>query len=404
MVVAPRLAALWLVFVTVIASADVKSAYAAEEVSEPAVAFAARIVGDQNRSRLIMDFDRAVEQTTYLLADPARLIVDVSRTVFSLGKVQLPPKSFVQTLRYGGLSGEKSRVVITLGGPVTVERTVLTALPNREHHRLIVDLVTADEKTFLAAVEKAPKLHPQDRASNKRAQKPKQPEKLTIVLDPGHGGRDGGAVGQRKTIEKDIVLKFAKRLKTKLEKVPNLEVLLTRDRDKFLSLTQRIEFARSNNADLLLSIHADSLRQRYIRGATVYTLSDRGSDEVSRSLVDGQNRAELVAGLQLPDQKPVVTDILIDLTRRETEVFSRKFASLLVQRFSDEIRLLKNPHRSADFFVLKAPEIPSVLLELGYLSNAKDEKLMQDPKWHEKAANRTRDAILGFFGPRLASQ
>ncbi|MEL6736724.1 MAG: N-acetylmuramoyl-L-alanine amidase, partial [Pseudomonadota bacterium] len=235
-------------------------------------------------------------------------------------------------------------------------------------------------------------------------QKPKQPEKLTIVLDPGHGGRDGGAVGQRKTIEKDIVLKFAKRLKTKLEKVPNLEVLLTRDRDKFLSLTQRIEFARSNNADLLLSIHADSLRQRYIRGATVYTLSDRGSDEVSRSLADGQNRAELVAGLQLPDQKPVVTDILIDLTRRETEVFSRKFASLLVQRFSDEIRLLKNPHRSADFFVLKAPEIPSVLLELGYLSNAKDEKLMQDPKWHEKAANRTRDAVLGFFGPRLASQ
>ncbi|MEO1397387.1 MAG: N-acetylmuramoyl-L-alanine amidase [Pseudomonadota bacterium] len=377
---------------------------AAEETSEPAVAFAARIVGDENRLRLIMDFDRAVEQSTYLLSDPSRLIVDVSRTVFSLGKTDLPPKSFVETIRYGAMSPEQSRVVLSLAEPVRVERTALTALPGRKHHRLIVDLVKTDRKTFLAAVQKAPKVVRSRRTERRLPPKRKKAEKLTIVLDPGHGGKDGGAVGSRKTAEKDVVLKFAKKLRARLAAHPRFEVLMTRESDKFLSLTQRVEFARSNSADLLLSIHADSLRQRYIRGATIYTLSDRGTDEVSRALANDQNRADMVAGLALPEQKPIVTDILIDLTRRETEVFSRRFASILVKRFQDEIRLLKNPHRSADFFVLKAPEIPSVLLELGYLSNSDDEKLMRDDKWHDRAAEQTSDAVQRFFAPRLAAR
>ena len=228
------------------------------------------------------------------------------------------------------------------------------------------------------------------------------PQQFKIVLDPGHGGIDGGATGHSKTVEKSVVLDFVLKLQEELEKDSSFNVILTRDSDSFIGLRDRIAIVRRNKADLLISVHADTLNQKYIRGATIYTLSDEGSDELSRILARKQNKADLVAGLSLPSFKPVVTDILIDLTRRETEKYSVFFAGLMVQNLKNKVKLIHNPHRSANFFILKAPEIPSILFELGYLSNRKDEALMKSPEWQKKAVISAKLAVEAFFAPRRA--
>ena len=167
---------------------------------------------------------------------------------------------------------------------------------------------------------------------------------------------------------------------------------------------ERMQLARRNQADLFISIHADSLRQSRIRGATIYTLSEEGTDDLSNQLAEKQNRSDLIAGLGLPELAPNVNDILIDLTRRETEEFSHQFASIAVRTLKDEIRLIKNPHRAANFFVLRAADVPSILVELGYLSNPQDERLMRSTRWLEKAALKLSKAIDAFFLPRLAKE
>ncbi|MEL6946658.1 MAG: N-acetylmuramoyl-L-alanine amidase [Pseudomonadota bacterium] len=376
--------------------------FAAQESSEPAVAFAGRLVGDETRLRLIMDFDKRIEHTSYLLANPARFIVDVPTTVFALGSVHLPKASFASDMKYGSISTDRSRIVLALSSPVKIERATVSRLQGRKHYRLIIDLVKTDEQTFRAAVLKEP------RPVKRRAAKRSNPKAvngksdMVVVLDPGHGGRDGGAIGQGKTAEKDIVLRFAKRLKARLEKDKRFTVLLTRNNDRYITLSRRVAFARRHRADLLLSIHADALRQRFVRGATVYTLSQRGADQIARSLSQNANRLQMLENLELDSEPDRVSNILLELTKRETRTFAKRFAGLLIDRYRGDIRLLKKPHRAANFFVLKAPEIPSVLLELGYLSNRKDEKMLNDPKWTRMAVDRTAKAIHAFFAPRFA--
>ena len=366
----------------------------AESTAEPAISFAARLVGDDKRARLIVDFNRDVDHDSFLLNNPRRLIVDLPSTLFSLGEeARRVPTSLAKSIRFLPVMGEGSRIELLLNGPVRIETSRVKPVSGGLRHRLLVDMVKTDEDEFASLVrkEKLPVVREDD--------KPKK--SFVLVLDPGHGGIDGGATGRQGTLEKQITLSFAQKLKAQLERDKHIKVLMTRSDDRFLRLQERMETARDAKAALFISIHADSLRQRSIRGATIYTLSERGSDEVSRSLARKQNRADLIAGLELPVLKPRVTDILIDLTRRESEAFSIRFAELMVRHLGDDIRLIRNPHRSADFFVLKAPEVPSILLELGYLSNAQDESLMRSAKWQTLAASRAADAIRSFFSPRL---
>jgi len=178
------------------------------------------------------------------------------------------------------------------------------------------------------------------------------------------------------------------------------KVVMTRDADVFVPLGERSAIARRYKADMLLSIHADSFSQIGVRGATIYTLSKTGSDDLSQLLAEKENRSDLIAGLSLPKKNSLVTDILIDLTRRETDVFSKRIAEIMVERLRGGITLIKNPHRSANFRVLRAPEVPSVLLELGYLSNRKDEQLMQETAWQKNTAERITEALRSFFRQR----
>ncbi len=383
-------------------SALLSVAWAAED--ETAIAFAARVIGDEKRARLVVDFDKAVTYDAYLLPDPRRIIIDLSQTAFSLdGEAKKLPTSMVRDMRFGAIAPGQSRIVLELARDVVIENHSLRNVVAENRHRLLLDLVTASPEKFAAAVRKAPVVKKSKRPTAEVD--PSDSKKtFTVVLDPGHGGIDGGAAGAGKTAEKVITLDFAKHLKAALGKNDQLKILLTREDDRFVSLSDRVDFAKQNNADMFMSIHADSLRQKNIRGATVYTLSEEGSDTLSRSLAQKQNRADLVAGLSLPKTQPKVTDILIDLTRRETQAFSVGIARLIVRQMKDRVRLIHNPHRSADFYVLKAPEFPSVLLELGYLSNVEDEELMKSEQWQNKAAGIVSDSINAFFKPRMADR
>ncbi len=365
----------------------------------PPIAFAARVIGDSSRARLIVDFDQDVFQETYLLDNPKRIVVDLPETVFSLdGELKRLPKSLVSNLRYGTIADGRSRIVLELAQPVLIENHRVKELSDDNRFRLIVDLVKATQEQFSSSVR--PPVRPKSALNENKSASKKQ---YVIVIDPGHGGIDGGASGSQKTREKEITLSFAKKLKALLASNKLFKPLLTRDGDEFMRLTERVEKARKYKADLLISVHADSLRQKDIRGATIYTLSKKGSDEISRTLANSQNRTDLIAGLSLPEEKPDVSNILIDMTRRETKVFSERFASVVVRALKDDIKLIKNPLRSADFYVLKAPEIPSILLELGYLSNRRDEALMRSDEWQSIAVHNVYDAIREFFDVRVGT-
>ncbi len=233
--------------------------------------------------------------------------------------------------------------------------------------------------------------------------KPRNRQRI-IVLDPGHGGIDPGALSRgNKTKEKEIVLSFSLSLKKLLEKSGRYKVVLTREDDRFLPLRERVEIARNAEADLFLSIHADSIRRRSVRGATVYTVSDEASDEEAAELAQKENRADIIAGVDLATESEEIAGILIDLAQRETKNYSVSIAKKLVRHMTPLTRMNGRPLRSAGFRVLKAPDIPSVLLELGYLSSRADEKLLVSKRWRDKVAKGVSAAIDGYFATRLAS-
>ncbi|MFD0917885.1 N-acetylmuramoyl-L-alanine amidase [Pseudahrensia aquimaris] len=371
----------------------------------PPIAFAGRIVGNDERFRLIVDFDKDVKRDVVVLDNPRRLIIDMDEVVFSLGEqLTNSPSSLVRGVRFGSIAPGRSRIVVSLNEPIEIRRQSFVELKEQERHRLIIDSVGTTQQRFAAIAKDGEARLARGATAWKgdRVTRPRGPRKtFRVVIDPGHGGIDGGATGRHQSIEKEITLSFAKKLRDELSGNPLIEVLLTREEDTFVSLRERLNFARRHKAHLKISVHADSLGQKNIRGATVYTLSEEGSDSLSRVLAAKQNRADLVAGLSLPEAEKGTTDILIDLTRRETEVFSRQLAHLLVKHLRKSVELINNPNRSADFFVLKAPDVPSVLLELGYLSNDQDEKLMQSVAWRRKAAKSVADAIVDFLEPRM---
>jgi N-acetylmuramoyl-L-alanine amidase len=218
-----------------------------------------------------------------------------------------------------------------------------------------------------------------------------------IVIDPGHGGVDPGAIGVSGIYEKFITLAVARDLKDALEKTGRYRVHLTRDRDVFIRLRDRISFARQFNADLFVSLHADAVQNPQIRGLSVYTLSQNASDAEAQALAEKENKADLIAGVNLSHESADVANILIDLAQRETMNRSAGFASDIVDEVGREQALLGNTHRFAGFAVLKAPDVPSVLVEMGYLSNEAEERDLRQPQYRTKLAKSVARAIDRFF-------
>nr|WP_319382350.1 N-acetylmuramoyl-L-alanine amidase [uncultured Roseibium sp.] len=382
--------------------------------ANPALAAAAKVIGarvagDAERTRFVLDLDTQVKPAISGLARPFRLIVDLPEVEFKLpGGAGETGRGMVTTWRYGLFAQGKSRIVMDLSGPVSVDKTFFLPAVDDQPARLVIDLVRSspeDFDTFVLNSRKAEKASEAKTApkTDRLGEGAKKGDRPLIVLDPGHGGIDNGATGVGGTLEKAIVLDFANLLKEKLEKSGLYDVRLTREDDTFVSLSRRVEIGHELEADLFISIHADSVRRgrKLARGATVYTLSDKASDQLSEELAEVENMSDIIAGVELDEEPTDVTDILLDLAKRETRSFSNYFAKTLVTELKSAVRLINNPHRSAGFRVLKAHDVPSVLVELGYLSNEHDEKLLITEEWRERMANAMSDAIHGFFRPRL---
>ncbi|MCS6892621.1 MAG: N-acetylmuramoyl-L-alanine amidase [Rhodovarius sp.] len=225
-----------------------------------------------------------------------------------------------------------------------------------------------------------------------------------VVIDPGHGGADPGAIGPQGTQEKRVVLAVALELRRRLEAEGRCRVALTRSADVFVPLRQRVEFARRRQAALLLSLHADALppgQAASIRGASVYTLSTTASDPLAAALAQRENLADRAGGLALPSVSPEVQRILLSLMRAETRQGSERIARHTLAALRGEVPLLANPHRRAGFLVLKAPDVPSALIELGFLSHPGDEALLRRPAWRAKLAERLAQAVHGYLGRRI---
>ncbi|WP_350333870.1 N-acetylmuramoyl-L-alanine amidase [Coralliovum pocilloporae] len=369
----------------------------------------ARIAGDDKRTRFVVDLTSEVPAQIKTLANPYRVVVDLPQLRFAIPvEESREGRGLIGSFRFGAFVLGSSRIVLDVKAPVLVEKSFVLPPTENQPARLVLDLVKTDRETFLKSVndlrtvsvdgEPAP-LTKADRLDTADI-KPRT-GKYLIVLDPGHGGIDTGAASSTGAVEKTVVLSFAKLLKEKLSESKYFDVMMTRESDVFVSLSQRVKFARDHKADLFLSIHADSVSQSYVRGASVYRLSERASDATAQELADQEALSEILAGIELDESTDEVADILIDLARRETRNFSIAFAQTLVGELKTTARLNKNPIRSAGFRVLRAHDIPSVLLELGYMSNNKDAKLLVSKGWKDRTADAVQNAITSFFGPRL---
>lgn len=369
------------------------------------VAFTGRLIGDDTSMRLLVDFDATVAAEVRYMTEPDRIIINLPRTAFNFAENDTPePQGFISSFQSGTISKTSSRIVLGLSKPALVFNNEVKTLDENKGKRLILDMepVSAEKYRELAARQREYSGASGDVASKgDRIRKPlPQPGKHVVVLDPGHGGIDGGATGRKGTSEKDITLLAANLIRKELEKTGNIHVEMTREEDVFVSLKERLDFTRRSQADLFISIHADSLSQRSVRGATVYTLSKKASDSLSERLAESENLSDLVAGLALETPDTAVTDILVELTARETIRFSRLFSGILAETLAENIRMINNPQRFAAFGVLKAPEVPGILLELGYLSNLEDEKLMGSEEWRKNLAELVTKAVQRFFGLR----
>ncbi|MFM1814687.1 MAG: hypothetical protein RLZ98_1382 [Pseudomonadota bacterium] len=361
---------------------------------------------------MVLRFSSAVAANAFVLGSPYRVIVDLPPIDF-----RLPPNALgegrgklVRAFRYGRFAPGRSRVVLDLAGPAVIDN-VKVEDAGRGRRRMVFSIKGMGKAQF-AALEAAGLIGP-PRGSEKTGETARRKlgrrteKRPVVVIDPGHGGLDPGAVAGKGVTEKDVVLAVARRLRKALEKTGRYKVLLTRDGDEFVSLKDRQQFARENGGDLFISLHADALAEgtEDVSGATVYTLSNKASDEAAQRLAEKENAADLAAGLELGDseQEDKVRGILFDLMQRETRAFSQDFRKILLKKLSGRVRLSKAPARSAAFAVLKQTETPSVLVELGYMSNGYDRGNLTSPKWQSTAATSLTAAVDAFFAKRNAA-
>jgi N-acetylmuramoyl-L-alanine amidase len=369
------------------------------------VAKDARLAGDRGRTRFIADLSKKVDVSVFSLADPYRVIVDLPEVNFQMPEgVGTEKRGLVTGYRFGLFAPGKSRIVIDVNGPFLVDKALVLDERADQPARLVVDLVPTDRMIFLAKLREARSaavgaIPPQPKPTVMEAK-----TKPVIVLDPGHGGIDPGTASADGTTEKEVVLAFAKTLRQRLEAKGDYQVYLTREDDTFLALRERVEFAQSKGANLFVSIHADSFPKHTTEasGATVYTLSEQASDEEAKELAAKENFSDAIAGVELPsDRDEVVANILIDLAQRETQNRSIVFAKSVVGEMSAS-DLHRKSLKSAGFRVLKSPDVPSVLLELGFLSNPDDEKRLTSEDWRGAMAAKVGAAIDAYFAKRVA--
>jgi N-acetylmuramoyl-L-alanine amidase len=343
--------------------------------------------------RLVVD--EPVDFRLFTLSAPLRLVLDLPAVDWRPPPAQLVRVArqgqIFEDVRHGEFSGGTQRIVFDLASPLKVVQAGL--VPHGSKFALIIRWLPSDvywPQRFGDFREvPIPRARPN----------PAKPiEKPLIVLDPGHGGVDPGAIGRRGTREKNVTLAMAKRLEKALLATDRFRVGMTRTDDQFLPLRQRTRIARQLGGSLFVSLHADSAPEANARGLSVYTLSDKASDREAEALAKQENQVDSLGGVSLANERPEVVSILIDLAQRETKNRSVRFANQLVQTLILRVALLERPHREAGFAVLKSPDIPAVLVELGFLSNPAEERLLQSDQYGNAIVDGIVAAIENYFG------
>ena len=365
-----------------------------------------RLGGDDKETRFIVDLSRKVEVTAFTLADPYRVVLDLPQITFKLPtKAGEQGRGLVKAFRFGLVMKGGSRIVLDTKKPVRVEKAYALDAAAGQPARLVLELAPTDRASFLRNIAVAN--HPARDVPPKRnvvaAPVDDDPRPL-IVLDPGHGGIDNGTKAPSGEFEKDVVLAFAQVLRDKLLASGKYRVEMTRTDDTFVALDDRVRFARAKHAALFISLHADFLPkgEGTTEGASIYTLSDRASDTEAARLAEAENKADIIAGVDLTAEPNDVTNILVDLAQRETKTFSVQFARTALGELKAATTVHKQPLKAAGFKVLTAPDVPSVLIELGYMSTKDDLKHLISPAWRVKAAGALAQAVDTYFAPRLA--
>ena len=359
----------------------------------------ARIGQHGDHTRFVLNLSEKANVEIFTLADPYRIVVDFPEVAWRLDPATTPATGLVKGYRFGLYRPGRSRMVIDLAGPAMLENKFLLPPEGARRYRLVLDLVPTDRGKYLKTAgwpktgEEAP---PAEEPIEDAPQRPANAKRI-IVIDAGHGGVDPGATGVDGTLEKDLVLSIAKEVRRTLEDTGKYTVVMTRDSDVFLSLKARVAVGRRNKADLFVSIHADSAPGSSARGASVYTLSEKASDKEAEALARSENQSDIIAGVDLTNESDIVTSILIDLAQRETKNNAVKFAQALVPELQRVSNVTAMSHRFAGFRVLKAPDVPSVLIEVGYLSNQQDESRMQSGRWRRDMADAITKAVGRYF-------
>ncbi|MGE4371519.1 MAG: N-acetylmuramoyl-L-alanine amidase [Xanthobacter sp.] len=385
-----------------------------------AMAQDARLAGDDNRTRLIVDLDRTVDIRAFTLANPPRVVIDLNNVTFHFQpEAEARQRGLVSTYRFGVFAPGKARMVLDATGPVAIDKAFILDAVDDQPARLVVDLIKSDADQFVrnAASAARQQAEAQDASpqtapalvSSTSATLPSTADRdgslPVVVLDPGHGGIDSGTTGYSRFTEKTIVLETALALRRKLEATGRYKVVMTRETDTFIALGERVRIARAHQADLFISIHADALAKGdgNASGASVYTLSEQASDADAARLAEKENKADLIAGIDLSDETDAVADILLELAHRETRAFSARFARELVANMKGRVNTHGKPLKSARFRVLRAHDVPSVLVELGYMSNREDLKQLTSETWRQRMSDAMMDSIERFFSERHAA-
>lgn len=418
--------------------------------------------GQGNGTRIVIESSQPLAFRTFLLAAPNRLVIDVPTAQWRTSRSGFFQDRSVKGYRSGELADGLTRIVFDLATPALIDKAFVLPAGGTLKNRLVVDVKPSTQNLFDADLDRvlgdanlrsktlasapaagasmsrtaanevvaaAVPAAPQNVVLNQQlpVKKPgylssptRQAGSLTpppppmapastsrrvIILDAGHGGHDPGAIGANKVREKEITLAMAKALKKELEDTGRYKVYLTRDTDIFIPLRQRVAIARAKGAELFISLHADKVDRSNVRGASIYTLSEKASDGETARLADQENKAGMVSGVDLSGEEADVADILLDLAMREKMNESNLLARFLEESMRRKnIKLLPNSHRSAGFAVLKAPDVPSVLIEIGFLSNAEEAKLLNTNSFRENMARALRDGVDAYFTKIIALQ
>lgn len=408
-----------------------------------------RVAERTGATRVVFELTRKVAFSVFTLANPSRVVIDLPEVGWRLPARPLPSAIGVfEKLRYGLYKPGNSRVVLDIRAPAAITQAFILEPQGGKGFRVVIDLTPTTVQAFARNAGKAPVrvtasrsspppppasppkkkmvlvkgpdpvsappapmapkdfrsgLQPPQQQATPFSLAPRKPEpkrpgrKHVIVIDPGHGGADPGTIGISGIYEKHLTLSMARELKKRLVRTGRFKVRLTRDRDIFVRLRDRVRIARDAKAELFISIHADSVGNKRIKGSAVYTLSEKASDGEARELAEKENKADLIAGVDLTHETPEVTSILIDLAQRESMNQSARFATVLVKELRRHNKVLRNSHRFAGFAVLKAPDVPSVLFEMGFLSNPSDERALRSRKYRARLAATVVRSAEAYF-------